>query len=69
MFREGISKNYALPDPRTGLSYFGRGYVQLTWYDNYLKEGIAKTPEKAMEPKFLGRADDQGHHRRALERR
>lgn len=36
-----ITTNYALPHPKTGKSYYGRGYPQLTWYDNYLKAGKA----------------------------
>lgn len=34
-----ITKNYALPDPRTGHSYYGRGLVQITWYDMYKEMG------------------------------
>ena len=30
--------------------YIGRGYVQLTWKENYEKYGIADTPEKALDP-------------------
>ena len=30
--------------------YYGRGYVQLTWKDNYTHYGIAKTPDRALEP-------------------
>lgn len=38
LFNKGrIKKNYALPHPKTGKSYYGRGDVQLTWYDNYLR--------------------------------
>lgn len=37
-----------------GHVYYGRGYVQLTWLRNYLKEGIADTPDEALEPKFAG---------------
>jgi len=33
--RRGISRNYALPDPATGQSYYGRGFVQITWKGNY----------------------------------
>lgn len=32
--------------------YVGRGYVQLTWKENYEKYGIADTPEKALDPDF-----------------
>lgn len=30
--------------------WVGEGYVQLTWYDNYVKFGLEKTPKKAGEP-------------------
>ncbi len=40
-----------------GAKYPGRGYVQITWHDNYLKGGIAigipdlvDNPDRAMEP-------------------
>lgn len=35
----GLGKGhpYGLADPRTGHAYYGRGLVQLTWYDNYAK--------------------------------
>lgn len=33
-----IRSNYALPQPN-GHSYYGRGYVQITWPDNYKKMG------------------------------
>lgn len=29
--------------------YIGRGFVQITWKENYAKYGIADTPEKALE--------------------
>jgi len=32
--------------------YIGRGYVQLTWRENYKKYGIEQTPEKALDPDF-----------------
>lgn len=32
-------REYAQPHPQTGRSYYGRGKVQLTWYDNYLRMG------------------------------
>lgn len=34
----GISHNYALPHTN-GNSYYGRGYVQITWPENYRKMG------------------------------
>lgn len=50
-----ISTNYALPAGPHRQSYYGRGLVQLTWYDNYLKfERLLKiplteNPDKALE--------------------
>lgn len=44
-----ISTNYALPAGPHRLSYYGRGLVQITWYDNYLKFGIAENPDAALE--------------------
>lgn len=35
-----------------GHVYYGRGDVQLTWFDNYVKEGIADNPDRALEPVF-----------------
>lgn len=32
-----IRTNYALPSGPFGQSYYGRGLLQITWYDNYLK--------------------------------
>jgi len=59
-----IKTNYALPDPETGLSYYGRGYPQTTWKDNYLKSGEAigvgdmfvKDPDKLLDPYYAARA-------------
>lgn len=40
MYRKGIiSRDYAKPDPETGYSYYGRGFVQLTHKENYRKAG------------------------------
>jgi putative chitinase len=33
----GKGMEYGKPDPETGQTYYGRGYVQLTWKDNYIK--------------------------------
>jgi putative chitinase len=32
---KGSGKEYGKKDPETGQTYYGRGYVQLTWRDNY----------------------------------
>lgn len=34
-YGKGGNADYAKPDPTTGECYYGRGYVQLTWADNY----------------------------------
>lgn len=48
---------YAKPHPETGHVYYGRGDVQLTWYDNYVKMGrilglpLAQKPDMVLDPK------------------
>lgn len=32
---KGKGKSYGVPHKKTGKVYYGRGFVQLTWYDNY----------------------------------
>lgn len=34
-YGHGKGRSYGEPDPQTGQTYYGRGYVQLTWKDNY----------------------------------
>jgi len=36
-YNAGEGMAYGDKDPETGQTYFGRGYVQLTWRDNYAK--------------------------------
>ncbi|MEE4406756.1 hypothetical protein [Enterobacter mori] len=36
-YGKGAGHPYGEPDPETGLAYYGRGYVQLIWKDNYQK--------------------------------
>lgn len=61
LFEEGrIKHNYALPDPITGQNYYGRGVVQITSKDNYVKGDVMlKTTypdvvEKIKEHNLLG---------------
>lgn len=55
-----ISRNYALPNKR-GLSFYGRGDVQLTHEDNYRVMGgllgidLAGDPDKALDPAISAR--------------
>jgi predicted chitinase len=52
-----ISTNYALPAGPYGQCYYGRGLVQITWYDNYLRLGerlgfgtkLAEDPDMALD--------------------
>jgi hypothetical protein len=36
-YGKGSGQPYGEPDPTTGECYFGRGFVQLTWADNYMR--------------------------------
>jgi len=36
-YGKGKGQPYGVPDPKTGEAYYGRGFVQLTWIDNYRK--------------------------------
>lgn len=55
---QGGKQNYCLGQQmdKRGLPYFGRGIIQLTWYDNYKKYGdliginLVDNPEKAFIP-------------------
>jgi putative chitinase len=48
-YGKGEGMSYGKKDPETGQTYFGRGFVQLTWRDNYAKAtqrlGLSKTPD------------------------
>ena len=57
-YGKGKGKKYGVPDPVTGQTYYGRGYVQLTWKDNYQRQDtklklngtLVKTADRALEP-------------------
>lgn len=46
------NKGYSKPAGPWGHVYYGRGYGQLTWFDNYDDEGIAADPDRALDPEF-----------------
>lgn len=46
------NKDYGKPAGPWGHVYYGRGFVQLTWFDNYDAEGIAADPDRALDPAF-----------------
>lgn len=55
-YGRGRGRSYGNPDPITGKTYYGRGYVQLTWKYNYeraskeLGVDFVNDPDKVMEP-------------------
>jgi hypothetical protein len=57
-YGKGQGKPYGVPDPQTGQTYYGRGYVQLTWKENYqkmqelLSVPLVAEPDLAMEPEI-----------------
>lgn len=48
-YGKGEGQDYGEPDPETGQCYYGRGFVQLTWKDNYNKadEELELTGERS----------------------
>lgn len=62
LFNKGIiSWNYGLPH-KNGHSYYGRGYVQLTHYENYAKTGellgidLANNPDMMLDSEVSAKA-------------
>jgi predicted chitinase len=57
-YGHGAGHSYGQPDPETGQTYYGRGYVQLTWKTNYQKMAaltgtdLVNHPELALDPKI-----------------
>ncbi len=55
-FGKGKGRRYGKKDPETQQVYYGRGYVQLTWADNYKRMGeildipLYSQPELACSP-------------------
>jgi predicted chitinase len=54
-YGKGRDRSYGARDPQTGKSYYGRGFVQLTWKNNYdklgerLKVDLVNQPELALD--------------------
>lgn len=65
-YGRGQGHSYGRPDPRTGKTYYGRGDVQLTWHDNYLKMGpivgadLVNHPELALDPAIAAKIMFEG---------
>ena len=59
-YGKGKGKPYGVPAGPYGQIYYGRGYVQLTWYDNYKKQddklglggALVQNADLAMDPEF-----------------
>ena len=55
-YGKGKNQPYGKPDHVTKQSYYGRGYVQITWKDNYhkfanlLNVNLVSKPELALQP-------------------
>lgn len=55
-YGKGRGRTYGRPDPITGKTYYGRGFVQLTWKSNYkrysqiLGVDLVNSPELACDP-------------------
>ncbi len=55
-YGRGRGRTYGHPDPVTGETYYGRGYVQLTWKENYQRASQAlgidfvRQPDLVMAP-------------------
>lgn len=58
-YGKGSGMDYGKKDPETGQTYYGRGYVQLTWRDNYKKATV--------ELGLKGDADLEWHAQMALD--
>jgi putative chitinase len=48
----GQGRPYGRRDPETGQRYYGRGFVQLTWKDNYRKMGAALGADLLRHPEL-----------------
>jgi len=69
-YGKGEGKEYGQPHPKTGQTYYGRGDVQLTWYENYLyademlgfegEDSLVWFPDNALKPDVAARIMDRG---------
>lgn len=71
-YGKGEGKKYGMADSVTGHVYYGRGYVQLTWADNYKAVGKAigadlyHHPELALQPDIAYKIMSYGMRRGAF---
>ena len=63
----GKGKKYGVPDPVTREIYYGRGFTQLTWADNYRKMGkrlgidLYRNPDLALDRKVAAQINRHRH--------
>lgn len=50
------SMPYGVPDPSTGQTYYGRGYIQITWKEGYADMDRMLQSKYANDPRFAGRS-------------
>jgi hypothetical protein len=68
-YGKGQGRPYGVPDPVTGQTYYGRGYVQLTWKENYAKMAeicsvpLVEEADLALEPEIAGMVIFEGMER------
>lgn len=60
-YGRGNGRPYGVRDAATGQTYYGRGYVQITWKANYEKLGrrlgldLVSNPDRALDPTIAAR--------------
>lgn len=65
-YGRGKGRAYGVPDTNTALSYYGRGFCQLTWKANYRVAGdycgldLVSHPELALEPHIAAKVICEG---------
>jgi len=55
---KGSGQDYGKTDPETGQAYYGRGFVQLTWRDNYAKADVNIDEEFGIDPNMEWEAEN-----------
>lgn len=56
-YGHGIGRDYGIPDPVTHHTYYGRGYVQLTWKANYQVQSARLDTDLVGNPDLALRSD------------
>jgi putative chitinase len=57
-YGHGEGHEYGETDSETGQAYYGRGYVQLTWRDNYHRADVEIDEAFGVDPNMEGEADN-----------